>query len=138
MRSTNFFSSTHNLDSKKIILSPDIFIFSPVDSPSDFSLLQSDLNIISSWLSSHFLQLNSSKLYENLDLDIFFQRRQQEYTLRHEHAESFGDAPQKGRSSGDGQDQDTTEEKVRHPGLESRQGIPWFASSRPLGRQTVF
>ena len=44
-----------------ILYADDIFIFRPVNSPSDMSILQSDLNNISSWLTSNLLQLNSSK-----------------------------------------------------------------------------
>ena len=39
----------------------DIFLFRPISSQSDMCLLQTDLDSISSWLSSHLLQLNSSK-----------------------------------------------------------------------------
>ena len=39
----------------------DIFLFHPISSQSDMCLLQTDLDSISSWLSSHLLQLNSSK-----------------------------------------------------------------------------
>ena len=44
-----------------ILYADDIFIFRLVNSPSDMSILQFDLNNISSWLTSHLLQLNSSK-----------------------------------------------------------------------------
>ena len=44
-----------------ILYADDSFIFRPVNFPSDMSILQSDLNNISSWLTSHLLQLNCSK-----------------------------------------------------------------------------
>ena len=44
-----------------ILYADDIFIFKPISSSVDMSSFQSDLDSISSWLSSHFLQINSSK-----------------------------------------------------------------------------
>ena len=44
-----------------ILYADDILIFKPISSPADMSSFQSDLDLISSWLSSHFLQINSSK-----------------------------------------------------------------------------
>ena len=47
--------------SQIILYADDILIFKPIDSPSDRHILQSDLDQISFWLSSHYLKLNSSK-----------------------------------------------------------------------------
>ena len=44
-----------------VLYADDIFLFSPINSPSDMQNLQSDLDAISHWLSSHHLHLNSSK-----------------------------------------------------------------------------
>ena len=44
-----------------ILYADDILIFKPISSPADMSSFQSDLDLISSWLSSRFLQINSSK-----------------------------------------------------------------------------
>ena len=44
-----------------ILYADDIFLFYPISSHSDLSSLQSDLDTISTWLSSKSLQLNSSK-----------------------------------------------------------------------------
>ena len=44
-----------------ILYADDIFLFHPISSHSDLSSLQSDLDTISTWLSSKSLQLNSSK-----------------------------------------------------------------------------
>ena len=44
-----------------ILYADDILIFKPISSSADMSYFQSDLDSISSWLSSHFLQINSSK-----------------------------------------------------------------------------
>ena len=46
---------------KLILYADDIFLFHHVFSHSDPSILQSDLNTISAWLSSPLLHLNSSK-----------------------------------------------------------------------------
>ena len=54
----------------------DIFLFRPISSQSDMCLLQTDLDSISSWLSSHLLQLNSSK-----SKYIIFSRKPPSYTL---------------------------------------------------------
>ena len=48
-------------NSHLILYADDIFLFKPVDSPYDFSLLQSNLNSVSSWLSAKLLTLNISK-----------------------------------------------------------------------------
>ena len=50
-----------SISSQLTLYADDIFIFRPISSPSDMSLLQRDLDSISSWLTSHLLQLNSSK-----------------------------------------------------------------------------
>ena len=50
-----------SISSQLTLYAGDIFIFRPISSPSDMSLLQRDLDSISSWLTSHLLQLNSSK-----------------------------------------------------------------------------
>ena len=44
-----------------ILYADDILIFKPISSSADMSYFQSDIDSISSWLSSHFLQINSSK-----------------------------------------------------------------------------
>ena len=50
-----------SISSQLTLYADDIFIFRPISSPSVMSLLQRDLDSISSWLTSHLLQLNSSK-----------------------------------------------------------------------------
>ena len=50
-----------SISSHLTLYADDIFIFRPISSTSDMSLLQRDLDSISSWLTSHLLQLNSSK-----------------------------------------------------------------------------
>ena len=57
-----YVNSLTNLHFSHLILyADDILIFKPISSPADMSSFQSDLDLISSWLSSHFLQINSSK-----------------------------------------------------------------------------
>ena len=48
--------------SSKLILYADDILYSRIcNSPSDISLIQSDVNCISTWISSHYLTINSSK-----------------------------------------------------------------------------
>ena len=50
-----------SLTSCLILYADDILLFKPVNLLSDFSNLQADLDLISRWLSSSLLTLNSSK-----------------------------------------------------------------------------
>ena len=47
--------------SKLILYADDILYSHPCNSPSDISLVQLDINCISSWISSHYLTVNTSK-----------------------------------------------------------------------------
>ena len=57
-----------------ILYADDIFLFHPISTLSDLHSLQSDLDSISTWLSSNSLQLNSSK-----SKYIFFSRKSPPY-----------------------------------------------------------
>ena len=60
-------SLSHN--THLLLYADDIFMFKPINSSSDFYNFQSDLSLVSSWLSSKLLFLNSSKCKY-----MFFQR----------------------------------------------------------------
>ena len=55
---------------QSVFYADDIFLFRPISSPADLTLLQADLDSISSWLSTHFLHLNPSK-----SMYMFFSRK---------------------------------------------------------------
>ena len=49
-------------DGTLILFADDIVIYRPIHDPSDFMLLQGDVNTISDWIKSNLLNLNAKNV----------------------------------------------------------------------------